>query len=289
MRRSIFSRSLAITFLCVIACQFFVASGAKAATAHCWARIQDTAGHVIVDLGAVAEYNAVFPQNPAHQAQCVQDASASASSYLKDTGKMCHTFLVASSTDLIIFCHVGTHDWADSGHATSASSWGYPNACFNLSGQVFPSYYIFTLIYTPPGCTPATNGYKCDRSFVSYASGSSAGSTASIENSIGVSTELTATIAGQSLGGSFAETGTSGSSLTISKATTNTVTWPASGVVSPDGIYHDYDQFFLLMNPLVAMKGWHDPVTNLNHAQWSLGTKNGAPAKIQRVQVSYLR
>ncbi len=289
MRGSILSRSFAVTLFCVITCQFVIVYGARAATAHCWARIQDTAGHVIVDLGAVAEYNAIFPQNPAHQAQCVQDASAAASSYLKDTGKMCHTFLVASSTDLIIFCHVGTHDWGDSGHATSASSWGYPNACFNLSGQVFPSYYIFTLIYTPPGCTPAATGYKCDKSFVSYASGSSAGSTASIENSIGVSTDLTATIAGQSLGGSYAETGTSGSSLTISKATTNTLTWPSSGLVGPDGINHDYDQFIILTNPLVAMKGWHDPVTNQNHAQWSLGTKNGAPARIQRVQVSYLR
>lgn len=289
MRRSILNHSFAIAFCCVALCQFILVKDAGAATAHCWARIQDTAGHVIVDLGAVAEYNATFPQNPAHQQQCVQDASAAATAYLNDKGKMCHTFLVASSADLIIYCHVGTHGWGDSGHATSASSWGYPNACFNLSGQVFPSYYIFTLIYTPPGCTPAANGYQCDTNFVSYASGSTAGSTVSVEKSIGVSTELTATIAEQNLGGSYSETGTSGSDLTISKATNNTIQWPGSGQVGPDGINHDYDQFFLLMNPLVAMKGWHDPVTNQNHAQWSLGTKNGAPARIQRVQVSYLR
>jgi len=262
-------------------------------TAHCLGNIQDSAGNVIVDLGTVAAYTAVFPQNGAHQSQCVADVSAAASSWLGNVGQMCHAFFAASGGNLIFHYKLGSLSWRDSGTATTPSAYNYPQNCVNLSGDVFPSYYIITLIYSPPGCTPATTqtGYKCGSgSFVSYSSGSSTGSTVSVENSVGVNTSLTADLDKiLTLGVSFAETSVSGSSVTISKTTGNTVKWPDPGPAGNDGIHHDYDQFFVLLNPAVAMSGWHDPVTGQNHVQWSLTTKNGAPARIQRVQVSYLR
>jgi hypothetical protein len=298
MNRSTATRrgSFGILIVAMLACQFILYGRAEAATAHCLGNIQDTGGHIIVDLGTVAAYTALFPQNQNHQGQCVADVSAAASSWLSNSGQMCHTFLAANGSNLIFFYKLGSLSWRDSGTATSASSYNYPHSCFGLSGTAFPSYYIFTLIYTPPGCTPSSSstGYKCGSgSFVSYGSGSSAGSTVSIENSTGSSTSVTATLGaandGLSAGASYSETAASGSSVTISKATNTVVTWPSPGPAGSDGINHDYDQFFILLNPAVAITGWHDPVTQQNHAQWSLGTKNGAPAKIQRVQVSYLR
>lgn len=293
-------RTLAMLIV-ILACHFTLSSRAEAATAHCLGNIQDTSGNVVADLngsqGYVSVYNAVFPQNQSHQDQCVADVSAAASSWMGNSGQMCHAFLAANGSTLIIHYKLGSLSWRDSGHATDAAAYNYPKSCFGQSGFAFPSYYIFTLIYTPPGCTPATSasGYKCGSgSFVSYASGSSAGSTASIENSTAASTSLTATIGPSAtdslgVGGSYSETSASGSSITISKSTNHVVTWPSPGPAGADGINHDYDQFFILLNPAVAVSGWHDPVTGQNHAQWSLGTKNGAPLRIQRVQVSYLR
>jgi hypothetical protein len=279
--------------IAILACQFTFSGRAEAATAHCLGNIRDTSGQVIVDLGTVATYKALFPQNSNHQEKCVQAVSKSASSWLKNPGQMCHAFLAANGGDLIFHYKLGSLKWRASGHATDARIYNYPKSCFGLSGSVFPSYYIITLIYTPPGCTPSTSsaGYKCGSgSSVSYGSGSSAGSTVSIKNSTGTSTSLTAKLDSVlSISGGYSETSASGSSVTISKATNNVLTWPSPGPAGPDGINHDLDQFLILLNPAVAISGWHDPITGQNHAQWSLGTKNGAPMRIQRVQVSYLR
>jgi hypothetical protein len=290
---------IAITFVFLVGFSG-MSERAEAATAHCLGRIQDGSGNIVADLngsqGYVSVYNALFPQNQNHQDQCVNDVAAAATSWFSDKGRMCHTFFAANGNTLIIYDKLGSLSWRDSGHATQASMYNYPKSCFGPTGFAFPSYYILTLIYTPPGCTPSTSsvGYKCGSgSSVSYASGSSAGSTASIENTTVASTSVTATLGtptdGLGAGASYSETSVSGSSITISKATNNIVTWPSPGPAGADGINHDYDQFFILINPAVAMSGWHDPVTGQNHVQWSLGIKNGAPARIQRVQVSYLR
>ena len=289
-------RTFAI-LIAILLCQLTLSERAEAATAHCLGRIQDTSGNVVADLngsqGYVSVYNAWFPQDPTHQDQCVADVAAAASSWMSNSGQMCHAFFAANNSALIFYYKLGSLSWRDSGHATTPSAYNYPQSCFNLSGSIFPSYYIITLIYTPPGCTPSTSstGYTCGSgSSVSYASGSSAGSTVSIDKSFGISTSLTAKLNSTfSVSGSYAQTSTSGSSVTISKDSNYTVTWPNPGPAGPDGINHDYDQFFIILNPLVAMSGWHDPVSGQNHVQWSLGTKNGAPMRIQRVQVSYLR
>lgn len=277
----------------LLACQFVSSGPTQAATAHCLGNIQDTAGHVIVDLGTVATYKATFPQNKNHQEQCASDVFDSASTWLSDSGRRCHAFLTVNGGTLIYHYKLGSLSWRDSGSATDGATYNYPSSCFGFSGTAFPSYYIFNIIYTPPGCTPSSSptGYKCGSgSSVSYGSGSSVVSTTSVESSMGSSTSLSASVdQAMTASAGFSETSTNGSSVTISKANSTALTWPNPGPAGPDGINHDLDQFFILLNPAVAMTGWHDPITGQNHAQWSLGTKNGAPARIQRVQVSYLR
>src|SRR6266480_4530644 len=156
-----------LILIAMLACQFTLSVRAEAATAHCLGNIQDTSGHVVADLngsqGYVSVYNALFPQNESHQDQCVADVSAAASSWMNNSGQMCHAFFAANGSTLIIHYKLGSLSWRDSGHATTASAYNYPKSCFGLSGFAFPSYYIFTLIYTPPGCTPSTssNGYQC--------------------------------------------------------------------------------------------------------------------------------
>lgn len=259
-------------------------------TAHCLGRIEDTAGNIIVDLGTVATYTALFPQNSNHQDKCVQDVSTSASSWLSNSGQMCHAFLAANGGSLEFHYKLGSLPWRASGHATAPDSYNYPKSCFGPTGTAFPSYYIISLIYTPPGCTPSSTGYNCGSgSFVSYGSGSSTGSTVSIEKSIEGGSSLTATLGALGAGASYSQTLASGSSVTISKKADHLVKWPDPGPVGPDGINHDYDQFLVLLNPAVAISGWHDPVTGQNHVQWSFGTKNGQAMRIKRVQVSYLR
>jgi hypothetical protein len=314
-------RTLAILIAAILACQFTLSGRAAAAgvksTALCMGNIQDTSGNVVANLndpslGYVSSYYNITPTDGTHQGQCVADVSDAATAWLKNTGQMCHAFFTAKSSDLIIHYKlgklnkVGNLPYLDSGTATSASSYNYPFSCYGLSGYVFPSFYVSTLIYTPPGCTPSPTGYKCDSgSSVVYTSGSSAGSTTSIEKSIGTSEELTATLSTEvkppdppggpsstnsfGVSGGVSQTSTTGSSVTILHAISDQMTWPKSGPAGPDGINHDYDLFFILLNPAVAMTGWHDPINGQNHVQWSLGTKNSAPARIQHVQVSHLR
>jgi hypothetical protein len=300
-------RTFAILIAAILSCQFTLSGRAAAgvkSTALCMGNIQDTSGNVVASLndpslGYVSSYYNITPTDGTHQGQCISDVSDAATAWLNNTGQMCHAFFTAKSSNLIInyklgkLNKVGNLPYLDSGHATDATAYNYPFACYGLSGTIFPSYYIFSLYYVPPGCTPSTapTGYKCGSgSFVTYASGSTYGSTASVENSMGTSTSLSATVDDAlTVSAGVSETVTNGTSVTITKANTASQSWPSPGPAGPDGINHDFDEFFILLNPAVAMKGWHDPITGQNHVQWSLETKNGSPARIQRVQVSYLR
>lgn len=262
--------------------------------AHCHGQIRDSSGNVTITSldgtqGYVSDYYAVFPQNSSHQGQCDADVSSAASTWLADKGQMCHAFFQVNGGGLVFWSYVGTHPYRDTGTATQGSQYSYPAACFAPTGHVFPSYYIFTLIYAPPGCT-SDSSYDCGTgNSVEYSSGSTNGSTTSIEKSIAANTDIKANIELINTGGSFEQTTTDSKDITTKKVSTHTIKYPDSGSVGNDGINHDLDIFYLLVNPSVAIGGWHDPVTGQNHAQWSLGTKGGASARVQKVQVSYLR
>jgi hypothetical protein len=202
-----------------------------------------------------------------------------------------------------------THSWEDAGGWTTGpdviiggierrAHYGYPQSCFGPSSSVFLSYYILSLAYAPPGCTPLLN-YDCPSNFQSYAnyeSDSTTGASTSTEASVQPSVVLTAEIGSEKLGvsgsGSFGwtQTSTDGSKMEITKETDEIFPVPAVG---GDGIDHDYDTFVLFLNPVVTMSTWQDPVNLQNggpavHAQWSIGT-GGYAARRRYVHVSYLR
>lgn len=287
-------RALAILIAAMLACQFTLSGPVQAlslkSTAHCLGHIQTSNGNVIVDLGQVSSYYNYTPQDASHQHQCASDTQDAVAAWFADKGKMCHTFLAVNGATLYASDKLGSRSWHDVGNGYTPDTYGYPSLCFAPTGHVFPSYYISTLIYAPPGCTPSIGGYDCGSgNYVDYSSSSTVGTTTSIEKSAGWSTSFTAKMGVASMGGSFSTTSTHGSDVTTSHTAGNELKWPDSGSVGGDGINHDLDQFFLLLNPSVAVSGWHDPITGQNQVQWSLGTKNNASARVQQVQVSYLR
>ncbi len=293
-----FIRAFLIVILALAVCQFGITVPAAAisakSTAHCWADIQDSGGHELASLGndgVVDSYTAYLPNASSYQVACENTAGNAMSDYLKDHGHMCHVFFAANGGTVTAHDKEGSHGWEDSGRATTAAQYGYPGSCFAPTGHVFPAYYIFTLIYAPPGCTPAPDpGYDCgSQSSISYGSDSTNGTTTTIENSLESNTELEAKYEPITTSLGYDETSTNEDEVEVKKTSSASLDYPGSGSVGGDGVNHDFDIFYLIVNPSVAVSGWHDPVTGQNHAQWSLGTKNGAPAVPRRVEVAQLR
>lgn len=148
-----------------------------------------------------------------------------------------------------------------------------------LRGVVLPKYLVLTVVYAPPG----TNGSHSTSS-VSYQAGSSTGTTTSASQSFktgnSLSFEASANFAGSGagVGTSFeaSQSSTDSQSLEIKKSTTATIT--LSGP-SQDGISHDEDEIWLLLNPTVNL------ALSSSSAGWMLANTQSV---IQYVQVGYL-
>jgi hypothetical protein len=151
------------------------------------------------------------------------------------------------------------------------------------SGQVFPSYQILALIYAPPG----TNGGKSNSQVV-YGSGSTTGTTDSISNSFKVGVGATASLGVQAgivdLGANAEFTAswtrTDSASVSINKSSSNQIQDAGPG---EDGIDHDYDIFYLWLNPLLNVT-----MDNQNNITWVIGVA-GPTMYIQYVYVKWLR
>jgi hypothetical protein len=151
-------------------------------------------------------------------------------------------------------------------------------------GQVRPLYYLLTVIYAPPGGTNADGA----ASSVSYLDGSTTGTTTSTSSSfkagVGVSASISGNQGGVSAGDTAdftaSQTTTDSSSLQVQKNVSYSiqVTGPAQ-----DGIDHDYDTFWLWLNPLLNVA--IDPYDNLN---WELAI-DGPTMDIQYVYASWLK
>jgi hypothetical protein len=151
------------------------------------------------------------------------------------------------------------------------------------TGQVRPSYHLLTVVYAPPG----TNGGRSSSQVV-YGSESTTGTTDSTSNSFKEGVTVTASagvdIGIVNLGGSAeftaSQTSTSSSSVEINKSSNNeiTVTGP-----SEDGINHDYDIFYLWLNPLLTVT-----LDHLNNLTWEIGV-DGPTMDIQYVYASWLK
>jgi hypothetical protein len=149
------------------------------------------------------------------------------------------------------------------------------------SGTLLPMYNIITVVYAPPG----TAGGK-SASVVDYKDGSTTGSTVSSSDSFKSDTKVSATVTGGILG-----TATAGASfgvsrntadsskLDIKKSTSTSIKSPGPSV---DGIDHNRDIIYLLLNPKIDLQICGKT------ANWGLGY-SGQYADIQYVYVGWLK
>ncbi|MFZ0766265.1 DUF5050 domain-containing protein [Bradyrhizobium sp.] len=156
------------------------------------------------------------------------------------------------------------------------------NQPVNGSGRI--PYIVLLVVYAPPG----TNEGKSN-SQVQYSTGSIVGSTLSYAtssmNKWGVTASAKDTTSGGdswTIGAGYSNTSNSGytSTLDIRNTTTTTLTVPGPGA---DGINHDYDLIYLLLNP--TMNVIVDPRFNMN---WSLDF-TGDEDSVVYIQMNWLK
>jgi hypothetical protein len=122
-----------------------------------------------------------------------------------------------------------------------------------VTGTLHPKFYVLTVVYAPPG----TNGGN-SASSVSYAEGSTAGSTVSVSDSfkqeykISASAEVNLdgffTTAEASVGTSGTTTNNQSTEITFSKTREIDTPGPAA-----DDVDHDHDRIYLLLSPTIQM------------------------------------
>ena len=152
-------------------------------------------------------------------------------------------------------------------------------------GTVVPRYEILTVVYAPPG-TASSGGSSGSK--VVYGASSTTGTTTSISSSfqagVNVSVSAGLDIAGASVGANvdfnYSNTTTNSSSYAVTKTATSTIMVTGPSV---NGIDHDYDLFYLWLNPMLNVT--IDPENNLN---WELGV-NGPNMIIQYVYAGWLK
>ena len=144
----------AVPIIATVACFLFVAGTANADTAHCKCKVAtDHGGSVdhlddyIYDFGVVATYDALFPQNKAHQDMCMTACSQAAHTWLSDKNKVCDGF-TASAADIV---REVVHRRPDARIHLSpqASAMSFPlisDACFRAEFGFAPHYDLAALV-----------------------------------------------------------------------------------------------------------------------------------------------
>ncbi len=152
----------------------------------------------------------------------------------------------------------------------------------SVEGFLHPRYYILTVVYAPPG----TDGGKSS-SFVDYGTGSSTGTVMSTSSSFKQGLDIKAEGSGGFLGNvsvdadfKASNTDADSSSLAVKKAQNYDI--KVSGP-SKDGINHDYDLFYLWLNPLVSVS-----IDHSDAVKWGLGV-DGSTMDIQYVYAAWLK
>jgi hypothetical protein len=147
-------------------------------------------------------------------------------------------------------------------------------------GTVVPKYLVLTVIYAPPG----TNGGHSTSS-VSYGAGSTTGLTTSASQTFKVSNSVSFEGSGGILGNgggigvsfAYSHSDVDSQSLDIKKTTSSTISQNGPG---QDGITHDEDEIWLLLNPTVNLN------LSSSSAAWILANAPSSP--IQYVHVGWL-
>ena len=271
--------------------------------AHCFCETGPSLGNIVKKFGAIWHYGINNKKNRS-------DCSNRCWDYMETWGlrnqgnrpEVCTDFYKDGGAPLNAYWAVGTDNYTGPSYTLHPSDIGYPLSC-GLSSGIKPRYYVLDLIYAPPGCTPDTSsatGYSCKPgSSVSYGTSSSTGAMTTMQSSIQDDVTLTATLGSAKEGDitpfsgslSYGWTGsnTSGSSETITKTSSSTLTLPAGGgPVSGDGITHEQDQLVTLLNPGAIYANWEDPSTSHQYVAWTMGFTGGSPVT-QNLSVSWLR
>jgi hypothetical protein len=149
-----------------------------------------------------------------------------------------------------------------------------------ITGTVVPKYLVLTVIYAPPG----TNGGHSTSS-VSYGAGSSTGTTTSSSQTFKVSNSVSFEASGGILGNgggagisfAYSRASTDSQSLEIKKSTSATINQAGP---AQDGVSHDEDEIWLLLNPTVNL------ALSSSSAAWTLA--NATPSPVQYVHVGWL-
>jgi hypothetical protein len=150
-----------------------------------------------------------------------------------------------------------------------------------ISGSVVPSYIVLTVVYAPPG---ANDGKS--KSNVEYSASSTTGTTTTATQSFKVSNTLSfdgsAGILGNGIGigtqFEFSRSVTDTQSLDIKKTILSKI---GVGGPSHDGVDHDEDEIWLLLNPIVNL------AVSPSTAEWMLSSDNSKNA-VQWLQVGQL-
>jgi hypothetical protein len=152
-------------------------------------------------------------------------------------------------------------------------------------GTLTPAYMLLTLVYAPPGA----NGGKTT-SQVTYGQTTVMGTTTSITNTSKEATQLK--LSGGNAGDDAGVSISGEVDFSVSKSTTNTSQVQVTKTVgstlamsgpSSDGIDHDYDRFYLWLNPVLSVS-----IDRNNNMTWMPGT-GGNPATCQFVEVLWLK
>lgn len=199
----------------------------------------------------------------------------------------CKGFMVSptSSTELVPKLNLNEWGpWPASGNATLypvriSGIWVAVGPIL-INGTVVPKYLVLTVIYAPPG----TNGGHSTSS-VSYGTGSSTGTTTSSSQTFKVSNSVSAEGSGGILGNgvaagvsfAYSRASTDSQSLEIKKSTSATISQAGP---AQDGVSHDEDEIWLLLNPTVNL------ALSSSSAAWTLA--NATPSPIQYVHVGWL-
>ena len=139
-----------------------------------------------------------------------------------------------------------------------------------VTGTLHPKFYVLTVVYAPPG----TNGGN-SASSVSYAEGSSAGSTVSASDSFKQSYKITAgaemnldgfdTTAEASVGTSGSTTNSNSTEITFTKTSTINTPGPPT-----DDIDHDHDKIYLLLSPTIQTTFYQTSQGQISRVEWKL-------------------
>jgi hypothetical protein len=148
-------------------------------------------------------------------------------------------------------------------------------------GSIIPNYLILTLVYAPPGTTTTMSV----KSNVSYATGSSTGTTTSASSSFKAGVDVKAQVGGPivsaSVDFSASKTTTDSSSIQLQKSENFTIVVSGPNM---DGINHDDDLFYLWLNPALSVTT--DPHNNVT---WEVSARDGQEMNVQYVTVGQLK